>query len=250
MKFFSYILISLFFLSFNLIGKNKEVRSLKNSINEKFQTKKADFLVKHLMNSIEKADQGKSKLNQTILDLEGMSSSKNRHLLNNLCSLPGTHYLEIGVWKGSTYISALYHNDKSIRSTIAIDNWSQFSGPYDVFMANLKSMIPNYKGKVISQDCFTVNKHKIFSHPINIYFFDGDHSFESQKLAFTYFNDILDDVFIALVDDYNYTEVQLGTKEAFKELNYKILYEQFLPARFNCDRENWWNGLYVAVIQK
>lgn len=43
-----------------------------------------------------------------------MSSPKVRHLLNNLCSLPSTSYLEIGTWKGSTWISALFQNQKSV----------------------------------------------------------------------------------------------------------------------------------------
>ena len=85
---------------------------------------------------------------------------------------------------------------------------------------------------------------------INIYFYDGGHSQEQQKLAFTYYNSIFEDTFIAIVDDYNCDKVQKGTQEAFQELGYTILFEEYLPALYNGDKDNWWNGIYVAVISK
>jgi hypothetical protein len=55
---------------------------------------------------------------------------------------------------------------------------------------------------------------------------------------------------IAIVDDWNFPEVPLGTKAAFEKLNYRVLFEVVLPAQHNGDVANWWNGLYVAVIHK
>ncbi len=75
--------------------------------------------------SIELAYQGSSSLTQQILNIDGMSSPKVRHFLNNLCSLPGTSYLEIG-WKGSTWISALYGNKATIQQA---DDWNFGSVP-------------------------------------------------------------------------------------------------------------------------
>lgn len=37
---------------------------------------------------------------------------------------------------------------------------------------------------------------------------------------------------------------------AFKELHYNVLHEWSLPADYNGDEKNWWNGLYVAIIEK
>ena len=67
-------------------------------------------LIEHVKQSIQNAELGISQLNSKILNLEGMSSDKVRHFLNNICSLEHGNYLEIGVWKGSTFISALYKN--------------------------------------------------------------------------------------------------------------------------------------------
>ncbi len=164
--------------------------------------------------------------------------------------MPGTSYLEVGVWKGSTHISALFGNKDTISHSIAIDNWSEFGGPFSDFILNLKTFLPDFEGKFYSVDCFSINKRAYFSTPVNIYFYDGFHSAQAQKLAFTFFNDVFDDVFIAVVDDWNFPQVPQGTQEAFKQLKYKILYQSILPARHNGDQEQWWNGLYVAVIRK
>jgi hypothetical protein len=218
--------------------------------NQLSQCSREEILVAHVKESISKAYNGSSKLTPEILNIDGMSSSKVRHLLNNLCSLPNTNYLEIGVWKGSTWISALYGNTESISSAVAIDNWAQFTGPKIDFLANCETFLPNFPYNFYSEDCFNIDVQSIFRAPINVYFFDGDHSTLAQELAFTYYNSSLDDVFIAVVDDWNFSEVPLGTKTAFKKLGYKIVYDVILPAKFNRDFENWWNGLYVAVVSK
>lgn len=211
---------------------------------------KVNYLINHVKDSINKAQNNISQLDNSILSIQGMSSRKVRHLLNNICTLNNSRYLEIGVWKGSTFISALYKNLKTISYAIAIDNWSEFSGPKKEFIKNVERLIPYENYKFIEADCFKINLSQTFRDKINIYFYDGNHSVESQKKAFTYFNSILADEFIAIVDDYNDSSVIKGTQLAFRELNYKIRFESILPAKFNGDKENWWDGLYIAVISK
>ena len=89
-----------------------------------------------------------------------------------------------------------------------------------------------------------------FKKPVNVYFYDGGHTATTQEKAFTYFNPILDDLFIAVVDDWNWDCVVEGTFMAFDKLRYEVLFDIALPANGNGDLENWWNGLYVAVIRK
>lgn len=207
------------------------------------------LLIDHLQNCISLGSLQSSKLPQDVLDVEGMSSSKVRHFLNNLCTLPGTSYLEIGVWKGSTFISALYKNRQTIRQAIAIDNWSQFGNVYNEFTTNTSKYLEKNRFQIFSNDSFTMNLNSI-SLPVNVYFYDGDHTPEAQELAFSLLQQVFDDVFIAVVDDWNAPPVYSGTYSAFKKLNYEILFEQVFPANFNGDRLNWWNGLYVAIIRK
>lgn len=210
----------------------------------------AELLIDHVKKSIENASNGKSQLTESILKIDGMSSSKGRHLLNNVCSLSGARYLEIGVYRGSTFVAALYGNTDILADAVAIDNWSEFGFQKDIFLTNTNEYLPQGSFRMYEQNSFAINVKAIFPQPINIYFYDGNHSADAQRKAFTHFNSILADTFIAIVDDWNWHDVQLGTKQAFKELGYTVLFEQELPALVASDRENWWNGMYIAVIQK
>lgn len=218
--------------------------------NEEIQNSKEHELLTHVIQSIEKASAEISKLNSDVLQIQGMSSSKVRHLLNNLCSYPNTNYLEIGCWMGSTWVSALFGNEDSILNAIAIDDWSLFGGPINEFQSNCRKFLSNISFNLYSENCFKLDVLSRIKHPINIYFYDGGHTLLDQEMAFTYYDKVLDDVFIAIVDDWNWMDVQEGTKTAFDKLGYHILFETVLPARWNSDKENWWNGLYVAVIRK
>src|SRR3990170_4857741 len=84
-----------------------------NQLNERF-----------IETCIDNANNLKSKIDQSILDIEGQSSPKVRHLLNNLCSFKNCKYLEIGSLLGSTFCSACYKNN--LTRAVSIDNFSEF----------------------------------------------------------------------------------------------------------------------------
>ena len=93
----------------------------------------------HLVEQVElafnRALAGDGKLAHDILSMAGMSGRKYRLFINNLIqTLVNARYLEVGVWAGSTLCSAIYQN--RVRAT-AIDNWSQFNGPFKSFYQNL-----------------------------------------------------------------------------------------------------------------
>jgi len=208
-----------------------------------------DLLVQHVMKCIENAERGISSLSQEALAVEGMSSHKVRHLLNNLCAFPEINYLEIGVWQGSTWIASLYNNSSTINAAVAIDNWSEFGGPKEEFLKNCNTFLKSSSYKIIENDCFQLDLSE-FTFPINLYFYDGNHTELSQEKAFTYYDPIFDDLLIAVVDDWNFAGVSEGTRRAFSSLNYEILFEVILPSFCINDKDNWWNGLYVSVIRK
>ena len=210
-----------------------------------------DKAVEFLKKAIEDADHLKSKLispkGNEVLHLFGQSSERIRHLLNNLCSVKDVNYLEIGTYQGATFISANYGNTLN---SLVIDNWSQFGSPSFMFFQNAQVHIGG-KYKIIWRDCWQVKPEEVIEkfgngRKAEVYLYDADHSYESQYKAFTHYNDI----FIAIVDDYNDAHVEKGTQDAFKELGYKVLYERHLPARYLGDSEQWWNGYYVAVVSK
>lgn len=214
------------------------------------RTEKVEALIRHIEKSIQRAEKGESELNPAILALEGYSSAKVRHFLNNLCIREGTRYFEIGTWKGSTFISALYGNQKNLKDAVAIDDWSEFGGPEKDFRSHCASFLSKVKHRFYAEDCFSIEPKDYFSEKINLYFYDGNHSAENHERAFTYYDEIFSDLFIAVIDDWNAYHVRQGTFQAFDKLGYKIAYEKVLPAKFSGDKENWWNGIYLAVIRR
>ena len=68
------------------------------------------------------ADAEKGKLTDAERQLFGPTSPKIKSLLNNLCSKEGTRYLELGVYRGSTFICALYGNLKL--QAVGVDDFS------------------------------------------------------------------------------------------------------------------------------
>lgn len=68
------------------------------------------------------ADSEKGKLSDAERQLFGPSSIKMKCLLNNLCSKDNTRYLELGIYRGSTYICALYGNPTL--EAVGVDDFS------------------------------------------------------------------------------------------------------------------------------
>lgn len=212
---------------------------------------KRNAYITHVQQSVENAIKGKSHLGTDILSIPGMSSPLVRHFLNNMCSLPETHYFEIGCWQGSTLIAALYGNKSSVVDAVAIDDGSLHpdSSIQANFLHNVSGYLQGYPVRFFEDDCFAVQPHKIFKQPVTAYFYDGHHGPASHEKAFTYFNDIFDDTFIAIIDDWNWPRVRKGTLDAFSKLNYTIEYQQEFFTTGN-DSNDWWNGLCIAVIKR
>ena len=194
-----------------------------------------------------------SSLGESVLDLEGMSSPKTRHLLNNLCN-QASGYIEIGCWKGSTLISAAYGNKTPIW---AMDNFSEFQEKDDkdaiekTLHKNINRLLPNRKIEFVNADFRKILSISDFNPlNVNLCFVDGCHSEESQYDALIYLEPVLNDEFVLLVDDWNHEPARKGTMRAINDLSFKIHENYWLPAKFNGDCDLWWNGLWVARITK
>jgi len=206
-----------------------------------------DKLISHVELSLFRANNNITKLPREIFNLPGMSGRCNRIFLNELMAAPDQRYLEIGCWKGSTAISALYEN--TFIEAMLLDNFSNFNvpSPKKEFTRNLKRFKKHFHGKVLfkEEDCFSVTFDNDY---FNVYFYDGDHTVEAHKKAFTHFNSVLKSSFIAVIDDWNWDDVREGTFQAFEELQYEIVkqWDIFTPAN---DSEGWHNGLFIAIIR-
>lgn len=214
-----------------------------------------EFYINHVKSCLKLARSNQSKLNDDILNnLVGMTGKKTRHFYNNLCSLSDSRYLEIGAWKGSSTISALYKNPHC-KATI-IDNWSEFGGNQRDFEENIKTFIPHeIDYRLVNDNCFSL------THPLdmkyNIYMYDGEHKEDDQYKAITHFYKYLDPISIVVIDDWNWFAVQKGTFRGFEEVGAKILYKEEIKLTENnthspvdIARDDFWNGMAVFVIEK
>ena len=198
-------------------------------------------MMEHVKNSIKRADLLKSKLTAEIMELDGMCQGRVRHLLNNVVNMPGARYLEIGIFKGATFVSALYNNNYD--TAIAIDNWSEVGDFSEEFKKKCDTYIGKYK--LFNADCFNVK----LEDEINIYFYDGNHLKESQARALSHFYDSLANEIIYIVDDYNWAQVRIGTQQAIKD--WTVLYEACLGGASNhWSGKDWGAGIYIAVLRK
>ena len=178
-------------------------------------------LREHVEIAFEKAERGESKITQEIIDMEGMSGIKTRHFYNNLLNRADARYLEIGTWKGSSVCSAMCGNQAKV---VCIDNWSQFGGPKSEFLTNFKKYKGDNYAMFIEKDCYQVDVDGLPS--FNIYMYDGEHSKENHGRALTHYYQCLDDMFVFIVDDWNWRQVREGTLESFTKLQLEVLYSK------------------------
>ena len=209
-------------------------------------------LITHLKSAFEQAEQGLSKITHDIIAMEGMTGTKTRHFYNNLLNRTDIRYLEIGTWKGSSVCSAMYGN----RATVTcIDNWSEFEGPKNIFLGNLHKYTGENTTTYIENDCFAIDVATLPTY--NVFLYDGDHSKNAHYKALTHYYNCLDDIFIYVVDDWNWKDVRDGTMESITDLGLEIIYEKEI--RLTSDNSvtpepllstGWWNGIYAAILQK
>jgi len=215
-------------------------------------TQLIEKLISQVETAITLAEQGQTQLTEKELTLEGMSSRKNRIFLNELVKNPNTRYLEIGTWRGSTLVSALYRNSPQL--AVAIDNFSQFDADQSQLLTNCKNsgLEEGKDFQFINQDCFNLTpEQKAQIKDITVYFYDGDHRPIDQEMALTYYLDHMADYFIFIVDDWDYSEVKQGTRSALYKMPVSVHKEwQLLGGWPHNTANTWWNGLYVGVLSK
>jgi hypothetical protein len=186
--------------------------------------------------------------------IDGMSGKKYRYFINTLVkNVNNAAYLEVGSWAGSTLCSAVHGN--KVRA-VAIDNWSQFGGPKDLFFSNLKSfMTAETRVHVIEGDFREVDYENIGI--FNIYLFDGPHEEKDQYDGLAMAQNALEDEFVFIIDDWNWSQVRKGTMDAIRDCNLNVLYAAEIrttldnshPRHANKDSD-WHNGYYISVLSK
>ena len=127
-------------------------------------------LTNHIDESIHWGEMEVSKLTQDVMDIHGITSNKVRCFLNNICSIGG-NYLEIGVFRGATFCSAIYGNDIH---AIGLDN---FASP-NLMPMGVSQKLATYLRQnieVAPQDDF-INNIKRFGNTDNVDVYKTDYT--------------------------------------------------------------------------
>ena len=228
-------------------------------------------ITKHIKEAFKDADQNKSKVSDHTLNLNGMCGAKTLHLYNNLCNMPSTNYLEIGMYKGKTFCAAAENNEGIF---IGMDNWSQFDGApaknecvQNINFGRGQNASIDNEMHWIESDCwdhrvteFLTEKVEDFpGKAFNVYMFDGPHEVYHHEDALTKYIDLMADEFIFIVDDFERGKEILepakeGTERAIEKLGLEVVYhESRMGGDMNPDkplRTDWWDGVGVYFLRK
>jgi len=195
---------------------------------------------------------GSSKLPKEIMDLFGLNTPLYRHLLSNLGAM-STSYLECGVYTGTTLLAACFQN--RLDKIVAVDSWRSQAifersatykkslkkrnpkpGPLQHFKANLKrfgQFMPPVQ--IIDGESFdSSTMKKVAAHaPFDLFHYDADHSYESQRKALAEYAQFLTHPAIVVVHDYEMRsdsvlkdgkdwteEVRQGTEDGLQDIEY------------------------------
>jgi hypothetical protein len=209
----------------------------------------ADELIAHALASLDLAERGSSRLTAEVLGIEGMSGAKTRHLYNNLCNLPGCRYLEIGSWKGSSTVAALFGNDAS---GTAVDNFSQFGGPVGEFRDNVQRFLRPGQVELVNADAWEYLQSEAAAalagrRPV-VYVYDGSHAYEDQRLAIVRAAPHLARVAVVVVDDWNWDDVRRGTADGIADAGARVLWSREIRSPAHGDAAGFWNGVGLFVL--
>lgn len=207
--------------------------------------------IEAIKEAIEKAKNHQSKMDQTAWSVPALSSLKIRHLMNNLGAI-STKYWDCGVHVGGLFCSTIRNNPNIVWAG-ANDNFaSDETGDIKYepqFRANVEKCLPeNTTFTLRKQDTFEVVTPGIASG-IDLYLFDADHSYESQRKAMTHFLPAMADTYIACIDDYDWEDVAKGTEDGIKEAGVSVLFKEVWVGN-NHDNDGAWNGFAIYLLKK
>lgn len=212
----------------------------------------------HVDNAIARALRGESHLDPEVLKIAGFSTPTMRHLFNNLCHLDGATYLEVGVFKGASFIAAF--NNSPI-AAFGVDDFSQDFSQGDIrtqLCSNLDRWSPTGAFvKFIEGDCFKLASNAVESGwgdriQFDIFCYDGHHDAEPTSRALPAFFELLANTFIYIVDDFHWKSVSTGVQKGFDALADRVTVKQqwALSGNRAQDDEIFHNGLAIFLCEK
>lgn len=200
----------------------------------------------------------KIRLQKISKDLFGFSSERVRHLLNNLCKLKGTTYLELGVYRGSTMVAAVWENEIK---AYGVENFKH--NPYESTVYNEEGWFNIEQALHHNLDIFqlkdkvTILKTDIedldikdIKTPVNVCYYDAGIKVGLSTFTINKIIDTFDQYCILICSNLLDNEVPTGISKALEENNAIIHHEVTLKSRGKGDDTSWWCGLRIWLVEK
>lgn len=214
-------------------------------------------LVQEAKNSYSKASQLQSQIDDRVTEAKSSTQWRTKtlpnfhplsalrslplyHLLNNLGQIKNANHLHVGVLAGDSLIAYLYRNQ--VGSRVFCVDWFE-ECPEEIFSENCKLNVDMSQVSIIRDNCFEVDLTKI-SSPIDVYFYDADHSLIGHEKAITYYADALADACIIVIDDWDTPLIRKMTFKGFDKVGFQVLFQAHLP------KGSGESAQYVAVVRK
>jgi hypothetical protein len=152
----------------------------------------------------------------------------------------GEAFVNVGVWHGFSLLAGMAgHAD---RRCVGIDNFSEFGGPKDEFLARFTARrSPLHEFHEMDYRAYFAQVHH---GPIGLYIYDGDHAYQHQLTGLEVAEPHLAPGCVVLVDDTNEPEPAQATRDfmAARPGRYRLLFDRKTAGN---GHPTLWNGLMV-----
>lgn len=179
--------------------------------------------------------------------VDGLTSENIKFLINEIVRkfCPQGVYLEVGIWKGCSLISASLFNP--LARCIGIDDFSEFNdGRNEEILQNNLAKFPGLKAEYYKGDYRKVIKDVFLKEPsskVDVYFYDGNHSYENQLEGLKTVKPYLAKNCLIIVDDVNWERVEKANSVFLSENpDFKSILK--IKTKGNAS-EDWWNGIEI-----
>ena len=200
-------------------------------------------VVEHVKNAFSAAEADNSKLDDSVLNINGVTGRKTRMFYNNLGNTSEPIVLiDVGTKNGSSTASFLKNND-NIKACV-IDDWTHGGSSEELINTVNSSKLTNIVSKPETVDISLLPKANVVVY--DNFYFDGELMRGIQKLS-----NVFADVCVLIVDDWNAIGVVQQTYSMLSSIDYTVVYENCVKTNYDSEAAaTYWNGIGVFVLVK
>jgi hypothetical protein len=188
------------------------------------------------------------------------NSARVRHLLNNLCALDSTIYLDIGTYRGISLSSALHKNKNTYAYAIDKFNYDPYSASYSEEHSNavlrgmedslkISGCSPDQIKNIIKGDMRSFSLKEI-SDTINVCYYDGGVSPDDSYKTIKHINNLFSQYAIIVCSNTQNPEIAIGIEKALKESLIITHHTIAMRSKVMNDDNTWWNGVKLWLIER